>query len=140
MRQRKLRPVGASPRSDPEVRAEQGELDDHAVVDVMQRDELVALVGECRARLGEVAPHLLLPVKHLPGGDDLVARMGKRSDRRVEVVAVLRLHVLAHDGLATRAQPAAGRSLVDVGHAALVALSRAPRRRRCAARVLECRR
>ena len=79
------------------------ELDDHGVVGVMQRDELVALVRERGAGGAEVLPHLLLAVEDLPRGDDLVARVLERPDRGVEVGDVLGFHVLADDGLAAAA-------------------------------------
>jgi hypothetical protein len=66
---------------------------------VVQRDQLVALVRKRRARVLEVAHHLLGPVVHLAGGDDLVPRVAERPERHVELVTVLGLHVLAHDGL-----------------------------------------
>ena len=44
------------------------------------------------------------PSKTSPVGDDLVARVVERRHRHVEVVDVLGLHVLAHDGLAALAQ------------------------------------
>jgi len=50
-----------------EMRAQQVELHHHhPVVDVAQRDELVALIGKGRARLGEVPAHLALAVKTSP--------------------------------------------------------------------------
>ena len=52
----------------PLVGALEDELDDHGVVGVMQRDELVALVRERGARGAEVLPHLLLAVEDLPVG------------------------------------------------------------------------
>ena len=61
-----------------EVRAEQVELDDHRVVGVVQRDELVALVGERAAALGEVGAHRLLAVVDVAGRDELVARVPER--------------------------------------------------------------
>ena len=36
-------------------------------------------------------------VVHLAGGDQLVARVLERRERAVELVHVLRFHVLAHD-------------------------------------------
>src|ERR1700677_2793688 len=83
-----------------EMSAEQLELRDHARVGVVQRDQLVALVGKGGACLGEVAPYLLLAVVHVSRADQLVARMLERRDRRIEVVVVLGLHVLAHERLA----------------------------------------
>ena len=91
---------GRDPTELAEVGAEQVELGDHRVVRVVQRDQLVALVGEGGARLREVAHHLLGPVVHLARGDDLVARMIEGAERHVELMPVLGLHVLAHDGLA----------------------------------------
>ena len=94
------RPVGGSPRKGAEVGAEQVGLGDHRVVRVVHGDQLVALVRERRARLLEVAHHLVGPVVHLAGGDDLVAGVSERPERHVEFMTVLGLHVLAHDGLA----------------------------------------
>ena len=96
------------PAKRSEVRALQVELDDHRVIGVVQRDQLVALVGERRARLLEVARHLALPVVYVAGGDDLVARVVERAHRGVEVEPVLGLHVLAHRRLALAAQRRAG--------------------------------
>ena len=42
-------------------------------------------------------------VKDLPRGDDLVAGMVEGGDRRLAIVAILCLHVLPHDRLATLA-------------------------------------
>src|SRR6185312_17359702 len=67
-------------------------------------DQLVALVGKRTAGLLVVGAHSRLAVVDVAGGDDLVARVGERADGRVEVVDVLRLHVLAHDRLPPRAQ------------------------------------
>ncbi len=93
------------------MRAEQVELDDHALLGVVERDQLVALIGERSARLGEVSADLALTVVDVARGDDLVARVRKGRDRGVEVVVVLRLHVLAHDRLAARAQLGVQRAL-----------------------------
>ena len=108
MRQRNARPVGGSAPQRAEMRAEQIELHDHRVLGMVQRDQLVALVWKRGAALVEVAQHLLLPVVYVAGGDQLVARMLERRHRRVEVVPVLRLHVLAHERFA--ALPAGRRS------------------------------
>jgi hypothetical protein len=82
----------------------QVELGDDRAVGVVQRDQLVALVGERRARLSEVGHDLLRPVVHVAGRDDLVPRVAERAERRLEVVLVLRLHVLAHHRFAPFAQ------------------------------------
>ena len=66
--------------------------------------ELVSLVRECRAGLLEVAHHLVGTVVHVARGDDLVARVIEGAERHVELMTVLGLHVLAHDGLATLSQ------------------------------------
>jgi hypothetical protein len=91
------------------VRALQVELRYDGIVGVMERDQLVALVGERRARLLEIARDRHLAVMHVARRDDLVARMVKRAHRGVEVVPVLRLHVLAHGRLALAAQIRADR-------------------------------
>ena len=88
--------------------AEQIELHDHRVLGVVQRERLVALIGKRRAGLREVAPNVVLAVIHVAGRDDLVAGMGECPDGRVEVVLVLRFHMLAHDHLAALAQSIAG--------------------------------
>ena len=82
------------------MRAEQVELHDHAVVGVVDRDHLVALVGKGRARARVVGAHGGFAVVHLTGRDELVARMRERGHRGLEVLAVLGVHVLAHHGLA----------------------------------------
>ena len=104
--------------------AEQIELGDDRVLGVMQCDELVALVWKRGAGLGEVPTNLRLAVVDVARGDDLVARVREGSDRRVEVVVVLGLHVLAHDGLAALAQLGGGWGRAEVGHGALLALLR----------------
>src|ERR1700692_4390296 len=90
MRQRKARPVGgrdaSGPGGGPEGGPEQVELDDHGVVDVVEGDQLVALVGERGASLGVVAANLGLAVVDVAGGNQLVAGMRERADRRVAVV------------------------------------------------------
>ena len=83
------------------MRAEQVELGDDAVVRAPQHAVLVALIGEVGAGRREVAAYLLLAVEHVARRHQLVARMGERGDRAVEVVDVLRLHVLAHHGEAS---------------------------------------
>jgi hypothetical protein len=83
-----------------EVRALQVELGQHRVLGVVEPDQLVALVGECGARLLEVARHLLGAVVHVAVRDDLVTRVVERPHRHVELVPVLGLHVLTDDGLA----------------------------------------
>ena len=94
---------GAAGRLDPQqwalVRAAEPELDDHGVVGVVQRDQLIALVWEGRSGLVEVPAHLGFAVVDLAGRDDLVAGVRERVQRRVEVVNVLRLHVLAYKPL-----------------------------------------
>src|SRR5262245_64609450 len=82
------------------VRAEQVELDHDRVVGVVDRLDDVPLVGEGGARGRVVAADGLLAVVDLARGDQLVARTGERPKRRLEVVAVLRLHVLPDDRLA----------------------------------------
>ena len=100
-----------------EVGAEQVELDDHGVLAVVQGDHLVALIWEGGAALGVVTAHLLLAVVHLAGGDQFVARVREGADRGVEVVDVLGLHVLAHNGLAASAQLGAGWTALRISHA-----------------------
>src|SRR3954453_13028441 len=72
---------------------------------MVEGDQLVALVGKGRARLLVVAVDLFGAVEDLVGRNDLVARVvGEGGQRHVEVVRVLRLHVLADDllGLVSR--------------------------------------
>ena len=87
-------------------------LDDHRVVGVVQRDQLVSLVGKGGAGLLEVPGHLLRAVVDLAGAHQLVAGMVEGRDRRLVVVTVLRLHVLDHELLARATQ------LLAHGHAA----------------------
>src|SRR5439155_20352754 len=75
-------------------------LGQHRVVGVVHLDELVALVRERRARLLEIAVDRFLAVVDLAGGDQLVAWVLERAHGDVELVAILRLHVLANDLLA----------------------------------------
>ena len=84
--------------------AEQVELDDHGVVGVVEDGVLVALIGKRGACGAEVLGDLLGAVVYFAGGDDLVARVVERPHRDVELVPVLRLHVLADDGLPAVAQ------------------------------------
>jgi len=104
---------GAARRRQAAVAAAVGalevELDDDGVVGVVHGDQRVALVGERAARLLEVARDSIRAVVDVAGRHDLVARMAERGERGREVVAVLRLHVLAHDGFAPGAQIADGR-------------------------------
>jgi hypothetical protein len=93
--------VGGSARSGPRWVPSRSKLHDHPVVGVVEVHDLVALVGKRRAALGEVVTHLALAVEHVPGGHQLVTRMAEGRDRAVEVVVVLRRHVLAHDGLSS---------------------------------------
>lgn len=73
MRQRRV--AGQRKRAQaPEVGAEQVELDDHRVVGVVQRDQLVALIREGGTALGEVGANLLLSVIHVAGRPDPPAR------------------------------------------------------------------
>ena len=75
--------------------AEQPELRDHGIVGVVDRDQLVSLIGKRRAALAKVLLHLRQAVEDAVGRDQLVARMGERRDGRRVVVHVLRLHVAA---------------------------------------------
>src|SRR5437763_1948190 len=80
---------------------------EHVVVSVASEAGGVATIprlGEGGPRLGEVARALLLAVVDGARRDDLVARVAERGHRHVELVPVLRLHVLAHHGLAALAQ------------------------------------
>ena len=107
MRQRNARPVVAALA---EVRgaSQQVELGDDRVVGVMQRDEFVALIRKRSATLGEIGTHRLFTVIYIARRDELIARVPERGDRRVEIMPVLRLHVLPHDGLAACAEIGAG--------------------------------
>ena len=89
------------------------ELHQHGVVGVVQRDDLVALVGKGLAGLAVVRRDGLRPVDHLAAGDELVARMVEGREREVEVVAVLGLGVLAHDGLAPGSEVGVHRHVAD---------------------------
>ena len=71
---------------------------------MVKLDQLVALVGEGGAGLLEVASDLGLAVVDVARRDQLVARMLEGRHRRVELVAVLRLHVLDDELLASVAQ------------------------------------
>ena len=104
MRARNVRPVGSVITERPEVGAEQVELDDDGVVAVVQGDELVALIGERRARPPEVLAHLVLAVEHLTGADELVAGVGEGRHGGLHVAAVLGRHVLADRRLPPRPQ------------------------------------
>src|SRR5205823_14774491 len=65
---------------------------------------LVALVREGAPGLAVVGGHRVRAVDYLPVRYELVARVVERAQRDVELVTVLRLGVLAHDGLAAGAQ------------------------------------
>src|SRR5262249_17481729 len=86
-------------------------LHDHRVVRVVERDQLIPLVGKGGARLVEVAGDLLGAVIDVAGADELVARVVEGLDRRVVLVTILRLHVLDHELLALAAK------LLADGHA-----------------------
>ncbi len=89
-----------------EVGAKQIELGDQRVVRVVKGDELVALVRKRGPGLSEVATDLGLTIEDVPRCNDLVAGVRKGRDRRIEVVVVLGLHVLAHHGLSALTQSA----------------------------------
>src|SRR3954465_3557117 len=72
-------------------------LDEDGIVGVVQRQELVALIREGSTGVVVVAGHLLGAVVDLPGGDQLVARVTEGVERGVELVPVLRVHVLTDD-------------------------------------------
>ena len=80
------------------------EFDEDRVVGVMHLDQRVALVGERGPRLVEVAADLIGAVEDVAGRDDLVAGMAEGGDRRLELVAVLGVHVLADVRLASVAE------------------------------------
>src|SRR5262249_22913785 len=84
--------------------AQEVEFHDHGVVGVMDGVDGVPLVGEGRARGGVVAADGALAVEHLARRDQLVAWMREGAERHVELVTVLGLHVLAHDGFASLAE------------------------------------
>jgi hypothetical protein len=86
------------------VGSEQVELDDHSVVRVMENRVLVALVGKRGAGRPVVLGDLVRPVVDVARGHDLVARVVESLERGVELVPVLRLHVLANLRLATLGQ------------------------------------
>jgi mannosyltransferase len=98
-------------------------LDDHRVVGVVEGNQLVSLVGERGACLLEVARHLLRPVVDVAGADQLVARVVESRQRGVELVPVLRLHVLDHEPLALAANPGGH------GHWLTLSLNARPARR-----------
>src|SRR5262249_47305612 len=99
-----LTPRRERAEESPALGPEQVELDDHRIVRVPQRAQLVALVGERRARRRVVLLHRLRAVEHLTRGHDLVARVREGRERGGEVLVILRLHVLADDRLAAIAQ------------------------------------
>jgi hypothetical protein len=74
---------------------------------MVERDQLVALIGERRPGLLEIGRYLLGTVVDVAGADQLVAGVVEGLDRGVVVVPVLRLHVLDHKGLARCPQPRA---------------------------------
>jgi hypothetical protein len=94
------------------VRAVQVRLDDHRIVRVVHRDQVVALVRERGPGLLEVARDLTRAVVDVAGADQLVARMVERRERCVELVPVLGLHVLDDELLAL----AAPQVLIHHGH------------------------
>ena len=79
-------------------------LDQDRGVGMVQGQQLVALVGEGAPRLLEVRHHLLGPVVDLAGPHQLVAGVMEGGEGVVELVAVLGVHVLAHDLLALAPQ------------------------------------
>src|SRR4029077_20001953 len=85
------------------VGAADDRLDHHAFVCVMESAQLVALVREGTPALLEIARDLLRPVIDVAGGDQLVAGVLEGVEGRVELVAVLRVHVLPDDLLALAA-------------------------------------
>src|SRR5438105_4056179 len=99
------------------------ELGDHGLIGVVQRDQLVALIGERGPRGPEVLRHLLLPVVYLARGDDLVPGMVEGAHRDVEPMDVLGLHVLTHGGLAARPQL----GVAGPGHCAASSIGGAPK-------------
>src|SRR5690242_17744455 len=65
---------------------------------------LVPLVRERGPGRGVVLPDRRLAVEDLAGRDQLVAGMRERGERRLEVLAVLGVHVVADDLLAPAAE------------------------------------
>jgi hypothetical protein len=86
------------------VRAVEVRLDDHRIVRVVHRDQLVALIRERSPGVLEVARDLTRAVVDVARADQLVARMVERRKRRVELVPILGLHVLGDERLALAAQ------------------------------------
>ena len=81
----------------------------HGVIGMMEREQLVALVGEGGAGLLEVARDLLGAVVDVAGGDQLVARVVEGVEGGIELVPVLRVHVLATIASRLRRIAAVGR-------------------------------
>jgi hypothetical protein len=84
-------------------------LDEDRIVGVTKRDQLVALVGKRGPGLLEVRRDLARPVEDIPGRDELVARVVEGLEGDVELMPVLRLHVLDHDRFALLAEGLGGR-------------------------------
>src|SRR5688572_22466029 len=80
------------------MRADQPELRQHGVVHRPECNRFIALVREGAARGLEIAHDGFRSVEYLTGAEQLVARMGERLERSVEVAPVLRFHVRADDG------------------------------------------
>jgi hypothetical protein len=78
------------------------------VVRVLKGDHLVALIRERPAGLFEIAHDLLGAVVDVTRGDQLIACMIEGGEGRIELVAVLRIHVLPDDGLALAADGGGG--------------------------------
>jgi RimJ/RimL family protein N-acetyltransferase len=73
--------------------------------DVLALDDVIAFTVAGNAASRAVMEKLGMTYERgAVEGDELVARVPERRDRRVEVMDVLRLHVLAHDGLAPRSE------------------------------------
>ena len=76
---------------------EEPEFDDHGVVGMAQRDQLVALIRKSRPGLPEILPDRELAVVHLIRRDEFVTWVVESSDHRVEVVNILGFHVKPND-------------------------------------------
>ena len=76
------------------MRARESALHDHGLGPVVERLRMEQEIGEPLLVRLEECIHTGLAVPDFPGGDYLVTRMRECGDAAVEVVRVLRLHVL----------------------------------------------
>lgn len=94
-----IRTLNALPVADAqraEMRAREPELDQHGLVSMGDGDDLIALVGEGRARGSEVGSDGLFAIEDNPGTIKLVPGMFERCDRLVPFMGDLQRHVALH--------------------------------------------